>query len=338
VSNEAIAARVHRGQSVEAVHAASVAVVNERGELTHSFGDPSQSFSLRSATKPFQALPLVLSGAADAFGLDARELAIACASHSGSDGHVDIVRALLARAGVGPEALQCGTHLPFELRRRHELPEHGEDRDPLRHNCSGKHAGFLLLSRHLGEPFETYLEPKSRVQTLVREAVASACELSPDVLETAVDGCSAPTFAFPLSAFARGMKNLALARAADPERARALARVRDALHAEPWLVSGDGRFDYELARSFPKNVVNKTGAEAIVGIGFCDPPLGIVVKVHDGADRALGPIAIAVLRELGLLDDIGRYPLLASHERPAITNHRKVPTGAIVAALELRRG
>jgi L-asparaginase II len=337
VSADCIAARVYRGSSIEAVHAASVAVVNEKGELVGSFGDPEQRFSFRSSTKPFQALPLVTSGAADAFGLDRRELAIACASHNGSDGHAEVVRRLLAHAGAGPEALDCGAHLPIELRLRREPAKRGEDRDPVRHPCSGKHAGFLLLARHLGEAHEAYLRPQSRVQTLVRAAVAGALGVAEDSLEVAVDGCSAPTFAAPLSALARGFVNLATARAPDPELARAFGVVRDAMLTEPSLVSGEGRFDYDLARSFPGNVVNKGGAEAVVGIGFREPALGIVVKVHDGADRALGAITIAVLRELGLVSDIALVPHLARHERPIIRNHAKRPTGEIVASVPLRR-
>jgi L-asparaginase II len=223
------------------------------------------------------------------------------------------------------------------MRVRHQSPTRGEDEDPLRHNCSGKHAGFLVVSRHLGEPLETYLEPASGVQRLVREAVSKACEASSGELATAVDGCSAPTFALPLVTFARGMKNLARARSGDPELARALARVRDAMRKAPELVSGEGRLDYDLARSFPNNVVNKSGAEAIIGIGFSDPPLGIVVKVHDGADRALGAITLAVLRELRIVDDLARFPLLARHERPAVTNHARLRTGEIVATVTLAR-
>jgi len=331
-----IAVRVYRGASVEALHAASVAVVDERGVLTRSFGDPGQSFALRSATKPFQALALVASGAADAFGLDARELAIACASHSGTDAHVDVVRRLLAHAGAGPEALRSGAHLPIYMRLSHELPRRGEDEDPLRHNCSGKHAGFLLVARQLGEPLETYLAPDGRVQTLVRDGVAGALELSPAELATAIDGCSAPTFATPLIALARGMKNLATASAPRPEAARALERIRDAMLAEPWLVSGDARLDFELARSFPNNVVSKAGAEAVIGVGFREPALGIAVKVHDGSERALAPLVVAVLHELGLVTRIGDVPLLARHERPAITNHAKLRTGELVAEVPLR--
>jgi L-asparaginase II len=328
---------VIRGRSVEAEHRATIAVVDENGELTHSFGDPNRSFSLRSSTKPLQALPLVTSGVADELGLGNDELAIACASHNGTDQHVDVVRRLLARAGVGAEALKCGTHLPIGLRLRHERAMHGEDRDPIRHNCSGKHAGFLLLAKRLGDAPEAYLDPRSRTQTLVHETVARACDLDENALAMAIDGCSAPTFAFPLVALARGFANLARARSRDQAVARAFTRIRDAMLAEPLLVSGEGRFDCDLARSFPDNVVDKGGAEAIVAIGFRDPPLALVVKVDDGAERALAPVVVAVLRELGMVSDIARFPLLARHERPSVRNHAGLVTGEIVAKVTLDR-
>jgi L-asparaginase II len=175
------------------------------------------------------------------------------------------------------------------------------------------------------------------VQTLVRELVAEALELATDTLETAIDGCSAPTFAAPLVALARGMKKLALAKATRVGHGEALGRIRDAMLAEQLVVSGEGRFDYDLARSFPNNVVSKGGAEAIAGIGFRDPPLGIAVKVHDGGERALAPISLAVLRDLGLVTNVAAVPLLERYERPPITNHRKLRTGELVAAITLRR-
>jgi L-asparaginase II len=331
-----IAVRVHRGSHVEAVHTASVAVVDERGHLTHAFGDPSLETVLRSAAKPFQALPLVTSGAAEAFHFGPRELALASASHNGSDLHASAVAAMLAHAGVTAEALQCGAHLPTELRLRGAFPTRDEHRDPLRHNCSGKHSGFLALARQLGAPLEQYLDPAGTTQSAVRNALALACEVSPDSLIAAVDGCSAPTYSLPLERLAVAFKNLALASSAEPELAGALERIRNAMQAEPLLVSGEGRFDYDLARSFPGNIVNKGGAEAILGIGFRDPPLGIAIKIHDGAERALAPLTVAVLQKLGLVDEIARFPLLVRHERPTLRNHTKREVGAIRAEVELR--
>jgi L-asparaginase II len=326
--------RVYRGAHVDAVHTASVAVVDERGTLVRGWGAPEAPVVLRSTAKPFQALPLVLSGATSALNIERRELAVACASHSGTDRHVEVVKELLARSGVGSDALKCGAHLPIDLRLRGVCPTHGEDRDPLRHNCSGKHAGFLALSRQLGAPPEDYLDPRGSVQTAVRAAIAASAELQPEALVPAVDGCSAPTYALPLSRVALAFENLALARASDPVLGEALGRIRDAMQAEPFLVSGAGRFDDELARSFPANVVNKAGAEAVLGLGFRDPPLGIALKVHDGGERALAPLCLAVLRELGLVgEDLARFPLLERHARPELSNYAGLATGEIRVAL-----
>lgn len=336
ISHPAATVRVFRGEHLDAVHTASVAVVAEAGRLVAHFGDPAAHVVLRSTAKPFQALPLVSSGALDALGIDDAELAVACASHNGSDRHVAVVTRLLARSGASPQALKCGTQLPLELRLRGAYPLHGEDRDPLRHNCSGKHAGFLALSRHLAQPPAAYLEPQAVVQTAVRRAIERASELLPDSLVPAIDGCSAPTYALPLTHVALAFRNLALATAPDRDSASALARVRDAMQKEPFLISGDARFDYDLARSFPGNVVNKGGAEAIQGIGFRDPPLGIAIKVHDGGERALAPLCVAVLRTLGVLDDLSRFPLLEPHARPQLRNYAGLTTGEIRVELETR--
>ena len=329
ISHGTASVRVYRGAHVDAVHTASVAVVIEDGRLSRAFGEPEAKVVLRSTAKPFQALPLVTSGALEALGIDDGELAVACASHNGSDRHVAVVTRLLARSHAGVEALKCGSHLPIELRLRGTYPLHGEDRDPLRHNCSGKHAGFLALGRQLAEAPATYLEPQAAVQTAVRRAIERAAELPADSLVPAIDGCSAPTYAMPLTRVALAFKNLALGAAPDTSVALALTRVRDAMHKEPFLISGDGRFDYDLARAFPHNVVNKGGAEAIQGLGFRDPPLGIAIKVHDGGERALGPLCVAILQLLGLVDDLSRFPLLEPHARPVLRNYAGLTTGEI---------
>lgn len=325
------AARVLRGPGIEAIHCAAIAVVDGSSRLTHALGDPHAEFFTRSSIKPLQALPLVTTEAATALGLTDEELAICCASHGGSDRHREVVAGLLEKCGLSAADLMCGAHWPIGDRLARRYPVHGEDRDPLRHNCSGKHAGFLALSRHLGQPPTAYIEPHGVVQGTVREAVATACELDERQLPIAIDGCSAPNFALSLVALATGFKNLACA--ARP----GMAEVRAAMHAHPFLVSGEGRLDYDLARSFPGNVVNKGGAEAILAMGFREPPLGVAIKVLDGGDRALGPIAVETLKQLGLIESLDAFPLLARHERPGVFNFRKIRTGEVTADFRLRR-
>jgi L-asparaginase II len=330
------AAVVIRGDGIEAWHSAAVAVVDGDGRVVRRLGDPELITFTRSAIKPLQALPLCLTGTCDALAIDGEELALAAASHDGSDVHRAVAARLLAKAGASVADLRCGAHWPIGMRMAGRYPCAGEDRDPLRHNCSGKHAGFLAVARTLAVAPARYLEREEAVQRAVKRAVADACEVDEASLLVATDGCSAPNFALPLSALARGFKNLATRGPSPAPLDAALARVRAAMQAHPRMVSGETRFDAQLQRAFAGRIVCKGGAEALQAIGFSDPPLGIVVKVLDGGERALPPIVLAVLRALGLLGDEA-LAALAPRARPAITNHQGLETGAIVAQVTLEK-
>jgi L-asparaginase II len=322
------AAVVTRGHGIDAWHDAAIAVVDGRGHVTHARGDAHLITFTRSAIKPLQALPLCLTGTREALAIDDEELALAAASHDGGDLQRDVAARLLAKAGARADQLQCGAHWPIGMRAAGRHPCAGEDRDPLRHNCSGKHAGFLAVARTLSVSPERYLDPDSAVQRAVRRAIADACELDEARVVAATDGCSAPNYDVPLASLARAFKNLATRGPGGAPMDAAFARVRVAMQAHPHLVSGPTRFDYEIARAFGGRVVCKGGAEALLAIGFSDPPLGIAIKVLDGGDRALPPIAMAVLAELGLLDGPTKAAL-AHRVRPAVTNYRGLETGAI---------
>lgn len=330
------AARVHRGQGVDAVHTAAIAVVDGASRLTHALGDPEQVFFARSSIKPFQALPLVEAAGLERFGFGSEQLALCVASHNGSDRHRAVVSGMLESLGLEPRVLQCGAALPLELRLFGKYPTQGEDQDPLRHNCSGKHCGFLALAKLLGQPVETYLDPAQPVQRAVRQAVADACEIAVDSLVVGTDGCSAPNFALPLRHLAIGMKNLALA-SGNSGVGAARATVRQAMLEHPLLVSGQRRLDHDLAQAFPNRVLAKGGAEAVLLLAFAEPELGIAIKVLDGSPRALGPILVECLKQLGLIDVMSRFPTLQRYEVPSVNNARKLKTGEIRAEFQLVR-
>jgi L-asparaginase II len=330
------AVRVYRGNGLDAIHHASIAVVDSDGNLTHYLGDPELCVMTRSSIKPFQLMPLLLSGAADHFGFTPRQLAIMCGSHNGTDEHRDVVVSNLSLAGNRPEFLQCGCHKPVFMDHSKEYPLHGEDKDALRHNCSGKHSGFLALAKFLGDDVAEYLNPNSKTQTLIRRQLASYCEVD-ESMPTGIDGCSAPNYALPLKNLALGFKKLANgAGSSDKERA-AVTRIRNAMHEFPILVSGERRFDLDLMRAFPGNVVCKVGAESIEGIGFSNPSIGICVKINDGAPRALWPICVAVLKQIGIITNTIETPTLKRHERPEVRNYRETLTGHIETTFTLRR-
>src|SRR3954469_21464931 len=174
------AAIVTRGDGIEAWHAAAVAVVDGDGRIIRTLGDPELVTFTRSVIKPLQALPLCLTGTCDALAIDGEELALAAASHDGSDVHRAVAARLLAKAGADVGDLRCGAHWPIGMRTAGVHPCAGEDRDPLRHNCSGKHAGFLAVARTLGVAPERYLERDAAVQRAVKRAAADACAVAGD--------------------------------------------------------------------------------------------------------------------------------------------------------------
>jgi L-asparaginase II len=331
-----IVARVYRGEREESVHYGSVAVVDKNGKLTHYVGDPEFFTFVRSAAKPFQLIPLIETGAADHFGYDNKQLSVMCGSHNGSDEHREVVLSNLAAAGNSVANLKCGTHIPIFMEMSKEIPLHGEHKDQLRHNCSGKHSGFLALARYLGDDIDKYLDFDSKTQKLVLEAAARMYGLPKEKIIIGIDGCSAPNFGLPLINSAVAFKRLANGEGDTPELSKALWRIKEAMREFPEMFSGEGRFDLAIMRSFPGNVVCKGGAEAFQGIGFADPPIGIAVKIHDGNARAIGPVCVEVLRQLGLVD-IEKAIHFKPFYNPEVHNWRNILTGRIRAEFSLKK-
>jgi L-asparaginase II len=322
-----------RGRGVESIHWGSVAVADLAGRVLHAAGEPGAVVFTRSALKPLQALPFVRDGGPARFGYDRAQLALLCASHSGEARHVDAVRDMLARAGNGPDDLQCGTHVPGHFEVRGEVPP-PPPYSPLAHNCSGKHAGMLACCTLHGWRTGDYLDPGHPLQREIRAAVATFSGVAEGDLALGIDGCSAPNYALPLAALARAYARLAAADAADPDFGAAPATLRDAMVALPEMVSGAGRSDAALMAAGRGDWVAKIGAEGVQAIGIASLGIGIAVKVADGAKRALLPAVVAVLDQLGVLD-AGRRAALAPLAQPDVTNYRALVTGTIEPVVEL---
>lgn len=298
-----------RGEIVESRHLGALAVADAAGRLVAAWGDPHSVVYLRSAAKPFQALPLVETGAADAFGLSAAELALACASHRGLDAHAAAAHSLQTKAGLTEADLLCGTHPLEDADTHRRLILAGQTVTPNRHNCSGKHSGMLAAARHTGWPTDTYIDPDHPLQQAIRRAFAELCGLTPSAVVVGIDGCSAPNFAVPLASAARAFARLADPGAETPDRAAALRRIWAAMTTHPEMVSGPGGFDTELMRVRPGVLVAKGGAEGYQAVGLApgalgpgSPALGLTLKAADGAGRPGALAAVEALRQLGALN------------------------------------
>ncbi|MCA0016191.1 asparaginase [Mesorhizobium sp. B292B1B] len=289
---------VLRGAIVESAHRGAAAVFDADGTPVLEIGDTSRPVFPRSAVKAIQALPLVESGAADAYGFGNRELALACASHSGEPAHVELARSMLARAGLDGSALECGTHWPSNHDAEIALARAGGSPNALHNNCSGKHSGFLCTCVHAGIAHGGYVRADHALQEMVRDAMQAVTGARHGADERATDGCSIPTYAVPLRSFALGFARMATGTGFAPVRAKAANRLLAACMAEPFFVAGTDREDVALMEAAPGRIFAKGGAEGVHCAAIPELGLGIALKCDDGASRASEAMVAAILARL----------------------------------------
>ena len=326
-----VVAEIRRGSLIESRHRGSVAVVDADGSLVLALGSVDTLIYPRSAVKAMQALVLVESGAADRFGLGEEALALACASHGGEPGHVAVVERMLAAAGLDPSALACGVHWPSHAPSAQALARSGASATALHNNCSGKHAGFLCAACALGVDPRGYTEPGHAVQREVKGVFEALASVAIADEHRAVDGCSVPTWAMPLSALARGFARFGSGKGMGPERAKAARRLRTACAAKPWHIAGTGRFCTSVMERFGDRVFVKTGAEGVFCGAIPGAGLGVAIKIDDGAARASEVAMAGVIERFVPLDDEDRAAL-DRLLRPALRNWNGIEVGAIAPA------
>lgn len=329
---------VTRGNRVESRHRGAVVVVDAEGGTLVEIGDADRPVFPRSCIKAIQALPLVESGAADAFDLGDRELALACASHSGEPAHVAGAAAMLARAGLDETALECGTHWPGSQEATLELARAGGAPSQLHNNCSGKHAGFLCACTHMGLSHRGYVDYGHRYQALLRATMEEVTGAIHDEANVGIDGCAIPTYAIPLRALALGFARMGSGIGMGVERMKAARRLLSACMAEPFHMSGSGTMDLALMQAGQGRIFVKTGAEAVYVAALPTLGLGVAVKCDDGGTRASEAIVAEVLAGL-FAGDEGLSARLGDLARPAVKNRNGTAVGQVrpTEALALAR-
>jgi L-asparaginase II len=315
-----------RGGLLESRHRGHVVICDAKG-VAEAWGNPDAVIFPRSSCKMIQALPLIETGAADAVGLTDAQLAFACASHQGEARHVKMAGDWLAGIGLGEPDLRCGAHEPYDRDERNRLIKSDESPCQLHNNCSGKHCGFLTVTRHLKAGPE-YVEIDHPLQRAIRDATEEVT--GETVAGYGIDGCSAPNFAVTLTGLARAMARFATARDSGDARERAMHRLARAMASYPENVAGEGRACTELMRAMGGKVALKTGAEAVFVAILPEQGLGIALKVVDGGTRAAEAAIAALLVRAGVLD--ADHPATRKRLNTVQTNWRGLETGTFRAA------
>src|SRR5215216_1420935 len=335
---------VKRGSITESRHRGHIVAIEPDGNIVASLGSTHNVTFLRSSAKPLQALPLIVSGAAERFGFTDREVALACGSHNGEPIHTELAASMLRKIGLGPEALKCGAHEPYGMEAALDLHSRGEQPNALHNNCSGKHAGMLAVARHLGAPIDNYDSPENRVQKLIADTVAKFSDIDVTDMVVGVDGCGAPIFGITMKAMALAYARLVSPPPSFDKKTRdACERIVRVMSAYPELIGGtSNRLDTELMRAAPERLISKVGAEGVytAGIRPCEEwprGLGLAIKIEDGDDKRARPtVVIESLRQLDVLRDesldaVSKYAFFP------VRNRRGDIVGEISASFSLRK-
>jgi len=333
---------VWRGPIVESRHRGHLIAVDGDGNIVAALGSPDTVTYIRSSGKPFQAIPLITSGAADYFAFTDQEIAIACGSHSGEPAHVAAVKSMLQKIGLEERALKCGVHEPFSAEVARELARNQQSPNVLQNNCSGKHAGMLALATRVGASTETYDDVTNPVQQAILKTVSRFTDLPIDSIAIGVDGCGVPVFGIPVRAMALMYARLvAPPDTFDTVTRGACKRIVQAMIDFPEMVGGSkSRLDTELIKAGRGRLISKIGAEGVYTIGVLPckewpKGLGLALKIEDGDDhRARPPAVIEALRQLGVLS-ASELNALSSYAPAAITNRRRERVGEARAAFAL---
>ena len=299
-----------RGDLVESIHSGAFAVVNNKGELLASWGDPESITYMRSSAKPFQALPFIENNGDVFYGLNNEEIAVLCASHTGTNDHVSIIAGMQQKMGLEEKMLQCGTHTPLNSETWMEMNKRGEKPTPIRHMCSGKHTGMLGFAQMTGADTESYLSMNNPVQQAILTTFSEMTACPVESIAIGIDGCSAPNFAVPLRNAAFAFAKLCQPDGLPPARASACERLTSAMRNYPDMIAGPGKFDTLAMGLTNRKIISKTGAEGYQCLGIMpgaiepgSPGLGIALKIADGdaEERARPLVSLEILRQLGAI-------------------------------------
>lgn len=327
-----VLAEVVRGNWVENRHRGAFVVMDADGEVIASAGDIERPVFPRSAIKSMQALAIFDRHAVDRFHHSTEELALACSSHHGEDDHVTNVANFLGRMGLSAADLECGAHAPTNAEAREALRERHEAPSALHNNCSGKHAGMLSVALAMGVPTMDYVKREHDVQRAVRAAVELVIgeQLTEDRCGT--DGCSIPTWAAPIRAWARGFARMATGDGLDAGHASGARALFDAATKHPHLVAGTGHIDTLVMEAFGGRVMQKGGAEGVQCGAIRDKGWGYALKCDDGNMAASQAMVAALLLKFADPNDAQRTVLDGFARQPTL-NVRKAVVGEIRAVL-----
>ncbi|MDC3041115.1 asparaginase [Prochlorococcus sp. AH-736-B08] len=281
-NNPPLEATLMRGSKIESIHKIHAVISDKKGRVLMCAGNPEYKSFIRSALKPFQAIPFVSSGAASKINNNSRAIALACGSHSGSKLHAREAFKILWEHDIDINNLKC----PIL------------NTSPLEHNCSGKHAAFLATCKKMNWPLDSYLKGNHPLQIEIFRIVSELLDIPISEINAERDDCGAPTLYLKLLEMSKLYSILSSSENAE------LEQISRAMTTNPIMISDNNKFDTEIINSSHGQVIGKGGAEGIQCLCKVNEGIGLALKVEDGSKRAKHAVSLHLLKQLEWISDL----------------------------------
>ena len=327
---------IYRGTLVESSHNGHIAVVNSEGELLYSYGEPYRITYARSSIKPIQAIPVVETNAAEEFNIEDREISFMCSSHNSEEFHAECAREILNKSHIKLDKLQCGTHIPLSIKAYKDLILSGRELTSEYSNCSGKHCGMLITTKHMNEDIDTYLDINHPIQQRILDVLSDVCNYNKNNIVIGLDGCGAPVHALPLERLAYGFATLSKPENLQKNRKEAIQRIISSMTTYPEMVAGTKRFCTDFMKVCGHKMFGKVGAEGVYLVGIKEKGIGIGIKIEDGDMSIVYSVVIEVLKQLNMITN-EEIDKLINYYKPKILNARKEEVGKILPSFILNK-
>ena len=281
-NNPPLEAILMRGSKIESIHKIHAVISDKKGRVLMCAGNPEYKTFIRSALKPFQAIPFVSSGAASKINNSSKSIALACGSHSGSKHHSREAFKILWEYDIDINNLKCPKSKTSQLE----------------HNCSGKHAAFLATCKKLNWPLESYLKGNHPLQIEIFRIISELLEIPLSEINAERDDCGAPTLYLKLIEISKLYSLLSSSENAE------LEQICRAITANPIMISDNNKFDTEIIKASHGHVIGKGGAEGVQCLCKVNEGIGLALKVEDGSKRAKHAVSLHLLKQLEWISDL----------------------------------
>ncbi len=335
INDCAVLTEEYRGSIADLIHEGYICVVDETGKVIKSAGNPDAIVYYRSASKPFQALPVIARDLDKKYGLTDEETVIFAGSHLGEPFHVAAIESVFRKAEMNLDDLIMKPTVPGSVSANEERIRKGLPKAKIYHNCSGKHTGAMLLQKELDpEHIKDYWKTDSAAQKEILRAISILSEIPQEQVGIGVDGCGVPVFAVPMKNIAIAFKNIAcIDTISDEPLRRAAERFIPRIHRYPLMMRGTGYLCSLI--NYDPNLVAKGGANGVYGIGLKKERLGISFKIKDGTEAVWPLIIKEIFRQIGY-ENAETFRMLDSLNNGVLVNDNGTPVGTCKTVFELK--